>query len=314
MTETGHRPRLRILMRSHGAENRKNRPSFYDKTACLASLIRAAQEVTPAPELLFVNDGVIPAHREQMMSSAGEVLQGDFGSNRASYLASLSLAANRQPEVDLVWFAEDDYLYTPQAFAHLLEAAQRLPDVDYFSLYLGELAERPPRPEHTGVRVGSGDAAAEPPRWIPAISTTSSFAVRQRQLVEDLALLRLMPYTGGAFDHTTSLTLQGRFPFTLRELGEDLFPFREHAARDWPRHLSRGAVRTTLGLRSLRRPSRRRRLYQPDRDLITHLEMGAFDPTEDWRGLARRSVNACSPDLSAPSGSSRDQSGKPSIA
>ena len=151
MVEYAGPPRLRILMRSHGAENRKNRPGFYDKTVCLASLIRAAENASPAPELIFVNDGPIPIARERLMSSAGQVLQGHFGSNRRSYLAALSLAAGiEQPEVDLVWFAEDDYLYTPYAFTHLLEAAQRFPQVDYFSLYLGELAVRGSRPEPSG--------------------------------------------------------------------------------------------------------------------------------------------------------------------
>jgi len=41
-------------------------------------------------------------------------------------------------------------------------------------------------------------------------------------------LLRLMPYTGGAFDHTTSLTLQSRYPFTRGQLLEDLLPFGDY--------------------------------------------------------------------------------------
>ena len=120
-----------------------------------------------------------------------------------------------------------------------------------------------------------------------------------------------MPYTGGAFDHTTSLTLQGRFPFTGQELGEDLFPYRAQPAREWPRFVSRGALRATLGLRSLRRPSRRRLLYQPSRDLITHLEIGAFDPTEDWEGLARLSAGTVPRDDVGPPGASRGTSGTP---
>jgi hypothetical protein len=275
-------------MRSHGAENRKNRPDFYDKTHCLASLIRAAEAVTPSPELVFVNDGPLPADRERLMTSAGEVLQGEFGSNRRSYRATLAIAARRGDDADLVWFAEDDYLYSPDAFLRLLEAADRLPRTDYFSLYLGELVERAKRrpPGADVARRPVGTTAENPVDWAPAVSTTSSFAVRGHALREDLALLRLMPFTGGAFDHTTSLTLQSRYPFTRDILLEDLLPFGERPPREWPRSLSRGVVRVTLGMRALRRPSRRRKLYGPTRDLVTHLEIGAFEPSEDWETLA----------------------------
>jgi hypothetical protein len=267
--------RLLVVMRSHGSENHKNRPEFYDKTVCLASLLRAADTVDPSPTLLFVNDGPVPARRERLMLGAGEVLQGEFGANRPSYRTSLAMAAERVGDDDLVWFAEDDYLYDPDAFVELLDAAARLPRADYFSLYLGELADR---------------EASAPQRtaWGPAVSTTSSFGVRGRQLREDVALLRLMPYTGGAFDHTTSLTVQGRYPFTRRELVADLLPVGAPAS-ELPRALVRGAVRTALGLRAWRRPSRRRSFVQPPQDLVAHLEVGGFDPAAGWDAVAQHS-------------------------
>lgn len=267
--------RLLVVMRSHGSENHKNRPDFYDKTVCLASLLRAAEAVDPSPDLLFVNDGPVPARRERLMLGAGEVLQGEFGANRPSYRTSLAMAAERVGDDDLVWFAEDDYLYDPDAFVQLLDAAARLPRADYFSLYLGEVAHR-------------DTSASAPTTWGPAVSTTSSFGVRGRQLREDVALLRLMPYTGGAFDHTTCLTVQGRYPFTRRELVADLLPLGAPASA-YPRALVRGTARSALGLRAWRRPSRRRSFVQPPRDLIAHLEIGAYDPAAGWEAVAQRS-------------------------
>lgn len=266
--------RLHVWMRSHGAENRKNRPDFYDKTTCLASVVRAAEVAGAAGaacSLTFLNDGPIPPARQRLMLTAGEVLLGSYGSNRRSYRAMLDMAADRVGDDDLVWFAEDDYLYLPDAFEQLLAAAASMPDADYFSMYLGEVTKRQSRPP-----VG---------RWGPAVSTTSSFGVRGRQLREDLRLLRLMPYTGGAFDHTTSLTLQGRWPFDALELLDDLVPVRQPPAT-WPRAMARGTTRLVLGLRSARRPSRRRRLVQPSSDLIAHLETGAFDTDQDWAAVA----------------------------
>lgn len=277
----GQRGRLRIFMRSHGAENAKNRPDFYDKSACLASLVRAAEAVQPAAELVFVNDGPLPTDRERLMALTGEPLQFELGSNRASYRTTVALAAGipHGPD-DLVWFAEDDYLYRPEAFVELVDAFVRNPEASYLALYLGELAAREPAGS-AAQRTGTG--------WGPVTSTTSSFGVRHRVLDEDAALLRLMPFTGGAFDHTTCLTLNGHYPFTGRELRADLLPFSGQPAREWPRAVTRGLVRSALGTRALRRPSRRRALYGPTRDLITHLELGAFDPSEDWASLARES-------------------------
>lgn len=293
MAEDGHAPRLHIWARSHGAENRKNRPDYYDKTTCLASLIVAAEAVTPPADLVFVNDGPLPADRERLMATAGNVLQGEYGSNRRSYRSTVAMAAARAyDDDDLVWFAEDDYLYRPDAFVRLTEAAQRLTQAQYFSMYVGELAER--QPAARGAADLSGDPTSAAPGegvvdWVPAVSTTSSFAVRVRQLREDAGLLRLMPYTGGAFDHSTFLALQSVYPFTRGELLEDLSPFGKAPVR-WPREMTRGAVRVTLGMRALRRPSRRRALYGPTRDLITHLEVGAFDPSEGWARLAQESL------------------------
>ena len=64
MTDASPTPGLHVVMRSHGGENRKNRPDFYDKTVCLASLIRAAESVQPPPVTVFFNDGPIPGRRE----------------------------------------------------------------------------------------------------------------------------------------------------------------------------------------------------------------------------------------------------------
>jgi len=284
-------PRLHVFARSHGGENRKGRPDFYDKTTCLASLIAAAEAVTPPAELVFVNDGPLPADREQLMVAAGDVLQGEFGSNRNSFRSTVAMAAERPfDDDDLVWFAEDDYLYRPNAFLSLLEVAQRLTQAQYFSLNAGELVYRPATPVSSDVT--TDPAAAAPGQtavdWVPSESTTSSFAVRVRQLREDAGLLRLMPFTGGAFDHATFLALQGRYPFTRDELRQDLLPL-EHPVAQWPRPMLRGVVRSAVGLRALRRPSRRRTLYGPTGDLIAHLEIGAFDPSEDWESLAHES-------------------------
>jgi hypothetical protein len=271
---------VRVYLRSHAGENQKGRPGFYDKALCLLSLGRAAEEMGPEVAVTFVNDGPLHPERERLMTRFGEVVQIDGGSNRASYRRTLALAAAQATDdVDVIWFGEDDYLYRPEAFRQLALAAETVPAADYFALYCGELGS--PEREVVAPTHERGDKVL----WQRGSSTTSSFAVRPRQLREDLRLLRLMPYTGGAFDLTTCLTLQGQYPFPPSRLRRDLLPL-ERPVTTWPRFMVRGAVRTVLGTRALRRPERRRTFYAPDRDLVTHLEDGCFDPVDAWDVLA----------------------------
>jgi hypothetical protein len=292
---TGQRARLHVVMRSYGGENMKDRPAYYSKLTCLASVIRAARALSPAAELVFVNDGSIPEDRETMMRSAGEVVQLAAGSNRASYRAAVQLAVRRDwADDDLVWFAEDDYLYTPRAFEHLLAAADApaLAAADYFSMYGGSAFDTSSGRLHAKERPERG-AAGDPSAqvvdgltWYRGLATTSSFGVRRSVLLVDAPLLRLMPYTGGAWDRTSCLTLQGMRPFTREELAEDLVPFRREPASRWPRALARGTVRLVLSPRALRRSSRRRLMYGSDPDQAGHLELAHLSPGTDWEKLA----------------------------
>ena len=50
--------RLRIIYRSYGGENMKDRPPYYGKTLALQSLLRAAEAVDA--DILFMNDGPHP--------------------------------------------------------------------------------------------------------------------------------------------------------------------------------------------------------------------------------------------------------------
>lgn len=126
---------LRVLYRSTGPGNRKSRPPFFDKAMCLASFLRSVETVEGA-EIVFLNDGPIPATRLKVMSSTGQVMSLPGLGNSASYRLAVSLATRSQlGHEDLVFLAEDDYLYLPDAFPALLTAAQALPFVSYFSPY-----------------------------------------------------------------------------------------------------------------------------------------------------------------------------------
>jgi hypothetical protein len=290
----GDASRLRVVYRSHGGENMKARPNYYSKLLALTSFLRALQNVEVTPEVIFLNDGPVPEERAALMGRFGEVIRVDLGSNRRSYRHALNLAARRpwNPD-DLVWFAEDDYLYAPTSLQVLVAGMSAVPSGDYFSMY-----------SPVDIAAGRSRPAAEPEPWPPgggeppivvggttwfrALSTTSTFGVRAGVLRQDRRLLRLCPYTGGAWDHTSCLTVQGRRPFRWADLKVDLLPVGSHPVRLWPRSVLRGLARVAMNQRSRRRAERRRTLFAADPLPIWHLESSPEHGAEDRAGWAAR--------------------------
>ena len=288
--------RLYVVCRSVGSENAKNRPAFYSKSLALASLLRAVENVDIPTQIVFANDGPIPAERLALMRSAGEVLPVRCGSNRSSYRLVLRLPRARgwAPD-DLVWFAEDDYLYTADALAGVVAAAEKLPEADYFTTYsrlrfATDATRRSPRFADQDRSDGDPDAVEiGGVRWYHAVSSTSTFGAWVHTLRADERLLRTVPFVGGAFDHATCLTYQGYRPFGLAELGgEPLEPGGAPAARRVARAAALTGLRGTLNAVALARPERARRvLVAPDPDLATHLESSHLAPGTDWAAEAR---------------------------
>ena len=137
---------LRVLHRSYGGDNSKPRPGYYSKLLALAALLRAADALDVSPELVFINDGPMPQERLRVMEKWGEVVPvRRGGSDSRSYREMLNDedARNGEPD-DLLWLAEDDYLYLPDALRNLVAGAAAQPDADYFTLY-GSRAVDPAR-------------------------------------------------------------------------------------------------------------------------------------------------------------------------
>ena len=266
-----------MVYRSHGGENAKDRPDWYSKLLGLQSFclaVQALRDQRPAagPEVVFLNDGPIPPERAELMAAWGDPVTIQAGSNRRSYLTGVGLARRRGwGAADLVLLAEDDYLWRPEALVSLVDAAAdpRSAGADYLTPY--------------------GEAVPDdglPARWAPLESTTSTFAARVGALREDERLLQLCAYSGGNFDHTTCLTLQGRARFSPRELVEHHPPAPGTPAwKAGARAAYLTALRTAVNLRSVRRPSRRRTLLGPAPALATHMETGWIAPGP-WERIA----------------------------
>ncbi|CAO5170702.1 Glycosyl transferase family 2 [Frankia sp. AiPs1] len=285
---------LRVLYRSVGTENSKNRPAFYSKQLALASLLRAVERVSIPTTIHFVNDGPMPTDRLSMMADAGEVVPVTCGSNRSSYRHVLRMPRLRRWAADdLVWLAEDDYLYTENSLSALVSAAQARPDVEYFTLYstlrfVASSTRRRPEVEHSdGSEIGLPRFDGVP--WARAATTTSTFGVRVGTLAQDERLLRTIPFVGGAFDRATCLTLQGYQPFQLSQLGGEP-PAVEPSSilTRFVRGAALTGVRATVNAVALTRPQRRwRTMLVPEPSLACHLELGgAMVAGHDWEAEA----------------------------
>lgn len=284
---------LQVVYRSHGADNRKNRPPYYSKAVALASFLRAWEQ---APvEVVFLNDGPVPADRLRMMEQAGEVVELPSVGMRGSHFHALGLGRARGwPDESVAYLCEDDYLFAPQALRRLAAAVTEQPDIDYFALYGGTPGFDINRSGKDHFPLPRGWQAREPRLvegipWRSIVASTSSFGARVRALRQDHRIHRqaAFPYRNRVNDYGASLVSQGYEPYGWKDLGRALrldYPYSDNTGA------LRGAAlvpfRAALNVRSWRRPDRRRLLYAPQPNLATHMENGWVAPGVDWESIA----------------------------
>ena len=286
---------LHVVYRSYGGENSKGRPLYYSKFLALVSMMRALESAGRPVEVVFLNDGPVPAHRTRAMESIGEVLPLTRRGNKRSSLAALALPTRRRwPAPDLVWFAEDDYLYQPNAFAQLCDAADEAPWADYLGLY-GLIGTRPPE----GGRVPdwllvpkqlptTRSMLVHGHEWRVALATTSTFGARVDVIKADRWLHALSMATATAWDYTASLAYQGLLPFPWRRITAGPRP------GDTGRHRAKVCVavpaRMAVNLLAVGQRRRRRILLASDPALCTHMETAHLASGSDWSKVANETA------------------------
>lgn len=286
--------KLRIVYRSYGGENRKDRPAFYSKKLALESMLRAAERA--GAEIVFVNDGPVPEERLARMREAGEVVTLPGVGMRGSYVAALRLPDRfGWPDDDLVWFSEDDYLYAPDAFVRLVAAATQLP-AQYFALY-GGTQRYPVAPGVEDVVSPRGWSPGPPvvvdgQSWSRALSTASTFGVGVAALRADLPIFLqgLLPHRTMLRDHDTAVVYQGFEPHRWGGLARDLVGASGAPLRARVREAALVPFKAALNLRSHRRATRRRVLLAAEPNLATHLEIAQLAPGRDWSAVARETA------------------------
>lgn len=284
---------LRVIYRSYGGENMKDRPPYYSKLLCLASFLRAAEAVDA--EVVFLNDGPVPDDRLRLMEAAGEVVQLPGVGMRGSYRAALELATSgRWGRDDVVWFSEDDYLYLPSAFEELLAATSSVPEADYFALYatirtlplVGDDGRPTPHRPAGWWDVPPWVVAGR--EWARIRSTTSTFGARVGALTQDRGVFELcmVPHRTRLRDHDTCLVIQGFEPYSYRKLARDAVGLATGSARQRAKSAAMVPFLVATNLRALRRPARRRLMLAAKPNLACHLEVARTAPGTDWAAAA----------------------------
>lgn len=179
--------RLHVFYRSTGGDNRKDRPPYYSKMLCLRSFLRAFAHVRDVADVTFVNDGPMPDDRLELMRAWGTVVPLPGLGNSRSYREVLALAL-ALPGADLCYFAEDDYLYTEDAFTALLAVFDEIDAADYVTLF--DHADRYNRRDdsrrgYSRVYVAGGI------HWRTVESTCMTFGARVARLKSDAWIHRI---------------------------------------------------------------------------------------------------------------------------
>lgn len=289
---------LHVVYRAAGGENAKPRPPFYDRVASLGSCLRALERCGDA-DVLYLNDGDIPPNLLALMRESGEVVQlpplpaearGTKVAILRSYTEGVREAVARFADDDLVYFAEDDYLFTADAFACLQRAAETLPHVAYFS-FIGTLW-----PIARGHWV-DGDL------WQEAEATTLSFAARVGTLRRDLRIHRLGMRVGDDTDMFRAL--HGLRPYRWPTVIGEVVRADPAGARSFASRARGGVGRALLNLLALRSAFHPATLVRPYRPLATHVELPPFlTEGEDWQAVADEASEwlAARPVQTAPAG------------
>lgn len=283
---------LRIVYRSYGGDNEKDRPGYYSKPLALRSLLRAADAASC--EIVFLNDGPVSDEVLGLMRGRGEIVElpglGLFG----SLMAALRLPLDRGwADDDVVYFCEDDYLHTADSLVRLRDAVDRL-QADYFALYATLPAEREAGrvsdPSHVRPRGWqAGDAIVGDQEWVRVLGTTSTFGVRVAALRADVSIVRQarIPHRNMYRDWDVSLAYQGFEPYRWGGLFRDLVLLGGGPVRERVRSAVLAPFKMGMNLRSHRRPRNRHVLMAASPNLATHLETEFLATGRDWEQVAR---------------------------
>jgi len=271
--------RLHTIYRTTGSENRKARPAWYSKALALESYLGSLRRVGNAGDVVFVVDGPMADTELARLRDAGEVVQLDGVGNSSSYRWALGIAFDRSSwtDDDLVYFAEDDYLYRSAALPALLGAARDIAAAAFFTPYDAPDYYDLPVHRRYGAQHARDRWEVDGTTWRAVRSTTMTYAARLGAL-RQVAPLHVLGTRGryprdfdiwsGSLTYTRRYRLARSLPYSPRTT-----PVRG------PRPGLAADARAVFG----RPPGL---LVAPEAPLATHGENDWLTPGADWAEIA----------------------------
>lgn len=265
---------LHVVLRTTPSENRKNRPEWYSKARCIASVFDAVTRAREAGirvrvvAAVDVSSGLqMPAAAARLVEHADEIWVVRGGTAAKSWRPVVRAVRShlRPADDDLVYFVEDDHLHDLDALTLLVDGTS-----EYRLLYA--LAS-----EHGIIEHGVDG-------WARVPGGTSTFAVTGRAFREDARRHLWMSCGGGAWDELSWRALGSHA--SPPGLGYVVEPFRMSAkwSRPWGLRPIRHAVFRALSLALSRGRSRSIALRTPIQ--ATHCETSMVAGDTDWAARA----------------------------
>lgn len=195
--------------------------------------------------------------------------------NQATFDRQLEILLEQQ-DADVVYFAEDDYVYSPGQFHYMINFLLQQEDVDFVSpydhldCYTLDLHRQP-----TWLRVHGGR------HWRTAASTCLTFLTKQETLAKTERVFR--SYRRRSFDCSLWLSL------TKRRIFNPLF-FARHLLGD--RFFCGIVLKSWIYCWRQILFGKKYTLWVPIPGIATHLDCNALSPNVNWSALMQETIEA----------------------
>lgn len=168
---------------------------------CLLSFLKSTEGLTI--RYYFILDGCPDSYdkliEELFSGQAITIIKVDKIGNLATFALQVEILMKQQ-DAELVYFAEDDYLYRPGEFKKMLDFIKNREDVDFLSCYFSpDICNHPIHDHQRKITEANGNL------WISASSTCMTFLTTKRILAETYQVL--LTYSKGNNDCALWLVL-----------------------------------------------------------------------------------------------------------
>jgi hypothetical protein len=187
--------------------------------------------------------------------------------NGATFIRQVEILS-KQTDADLVYFAEDDYLYLPRSLKRAVDFMRQHPEADFVAPYGHADLRSKYIHQFRGEEIIEADC-----RWQTVVSTCLTFMARRQALVESAAVFKTYLKNSDLAIWMALTKKRVCNPWSwIRSLVDGIYFTASHALA-W-----RYAWRQILF-------GKRRMLWSPTPTLITHMESGGLAPGVDWEGI-----------------------------